>query len=244
MNDPHKPARYRARTVAALDWSPRFGALPDRFFTRLSPTPLPEPYLVAYNTAAADLAGIDPGAHVDDALVECLAGNRVPPGATPWAAVYAGHQFGVYVPQLGDGRAISLGEVVGSAGVCEIQLKGAGRTPYSRMGDGRAVLRSSIREFLCSEAMAGLGIIVVNALADSAWGTFTIAATGLRNLHAQAAIVLEGRSAVFLEALEKELTIFPGHFELDDDGNLGRLLRHEHFPNLLWRDWCGYPTAR
>src|SRR5262249_44724562 len=87
-------------------------------------------------------------------------------GTEPLASVYAGHQFGVYVPQLGDGRALLLGGVeTPASGIWELQLKGSGRTPYSRMGDGRAVLRSSIREYLCSEAMAGLGIPTTRALA-------------------------------------------------------------------------------
>ena len=93
--------------------------------------------------------------------LQALTGNQVLAGSTPLASVYSGHQFGVWAGQLGDGRAILLGELAGGH---EIQLKGAGRTPYSRMGDGRAVLRSSIREFLCSEAMHGLGIPTSRAL--------------------------------------------------------------------------------
>ncbi|MDB5805825.1 MAG: hypothetical protein JWN73_3147 [Betaproteobacteria bacterium] len=160
-----KPPAIPLRALDALDWAPRFGKLPEKFYTRLAPTPLPEPYLVAFNPDAAPLIGLAPGEESRADFASFFTGNQAFAGSSPLAAVYSGHQFGVYVPQLGDGRAISLGEVVGSAGACEIQLKGAGRTPYSRSGDGRAVLRSSIREYLCSEAMHGLGIATTRALA-------------------------------------------------------------------------------
>jgi len=153
------------RTLDTLDWSPHFGALPERFYTRMLPTPLPKPYLVALHQAGLPLIGLADDKAVGPELIEYFSGNLPLPGATPFAAVYAGHQFGSYVPQLGDGRAITLGEVVGSEGICEVQLKGAGKTPYSRAGDGRAVLRSSIREYLCSEAMHSLGIPTTRALA-------------------------------------------------------------------------------
>jgi uncharacterized protein YdiU (UPF0061 family) len=123
---------------------------------------MPSPYLVAGSAAAAKMLGLDPAEFSTANFVESFSGNRLPAGATSIAAVYSGHQFGIWAGQLGDGRALLLGDVpasgVGLPGVMELQLKGAGRTPYSRQGDGRAVLRSSIREFLCSEAMAGLGI--------------------------------------------------------------------------------------
>ncbi len=150
--------------IEALRWTNGFARLPDRSHTRLAPTPLPAPYPVAFSADAAALIGLSPSAATDPGFTEVAIGNRVPPGAEPLAAVYAGHQFGVYVPQLGDGRAILLGGVQGPAGLWELQWKGAGKTPYSRMGDGRAVLRSSIREFLCSEAMHGLGIPTSRAL--------------------------------------------------------------------------------
>ncbi|TWI46640.1 uncharacterized protein YdiU (UPF0061 family) [Pseudoduganella flava] len=127
------------------------------------PTPLPAPYLVGVSEDAARLIGLDP-AQLDADAIDVLAGNRVPDRASPLAAVYSGHQFGVWAGQLGDGRAILLGDVATEAGPVELQLKGAGLTPYSRMGDGRAVLRSSIREFLCSEAMHALGIPTTRAL--------------------------------------------------------------------------------
>lgn len=143
-----------------------FATLPPAFYTRLQPTPLPAPYLVSASAAAAELIGLDPNEFTKDDFVQAFAGNRTLPGSIPLAAVYSGHQFGVWAGQLGDGRAILLGDVPSSAasGRIELQLKGSGLTPYSRMADGRAVLRSSIREFLCSEAMAALGIPTSRAL--------------------------------------------------------------------------------
>jgi len=146
-----------------LSWTNRFVALSPRFGTRLAPQPLPDPYLVAASDDAAASIGLS-RASFDDATIAVLVGNRVPRGADPMAAVYSGHQFGVWAGQLGDGRAHLLGGVETPRGLVELQLKGAGKTPYSRMGDGRAVLRSSIREFLCSEAMHGLGIPTTRAL--------------------------------------------------------------------------------
>ncbi|WP_445352073.1 protein adenylyltransferase SelO [Massilia scottii] len=141
-----------------------FAELPPAFYTRLMPTPLPAPYFVAASARAATLVGLDPAVLAQDDFVATFTGNHVPPRAKPLAAVYSGHQFGVWAGQLGDGRAILLGQLAGPQGPMELQLKGAGKTPYSRMGDGRAVLRSSIREFLCSEAMAALGIPTTRAL--------------------------------------------------------------------------------
>ncbi|MGE3538320.1 MAG: YdiU family protein [Candidatus Tectimicrobiota bacterium] len=145
-----------------------FATLPPAFYTRLQPTPLPDPYLVGVSPAAAALIDLEPGAWATERFVQAFSGNRLPAGALPLAAVYSGHQFGAWAGQLGDGRAILLGDVPASdpaaPGSLEVQLKGAGLTPYSRMGDGRAVLRSSIREFLCSEAMAALGIPTSRAL--------------------------------------------------------------------------------
>ncbi|MBE0624278.1 MAG: YdiU family protein [Burkholderiales bacterium] len=148
-----------------LRFDNRYGRLPQDFHTRLSPTPLPEPYLVAFNPAAAELIGLAHSEAARSEFAEIFCGNRLLPGFDPLAAVYAGHQFGVFVPQLGDGRAILLGEASGALGRWDLQLKGSGRTPYSRMGDGRAVLRSCIREYLASEAMHALGIPSTRALA-------------------------------------------------------------------------------
>ena len=143
----------------------RFARLAEHFHTRLKPTAVPKPYLVSVNPEAAGLIGLDPAEMSKPEFVEAFAGNRPLPGSDPLAALYSGHQFGHYVSQLGDGRAILLGETINANGErWEIQLKGAGKTPYSRGGDGRAVLRSSIREYLCSEAMHGLGIPTTRAL--------------------------------------------------------------------------------
>jgi uncharacterized protein YdiU (UPF0061 family) len=138
--------------------------LPPAFYTRLMPTPLPSPYFVAASGQAAALVGLDPRQLANEDFVAVFTGNRVPARSQPLSAVYSGHQFGVWAGQLGDGRAILLGDIATPDGPMELQLKGAGLTPYSRMGDGRAVLRSSIREFLCSEAMAALGIPTTRAL--------------------------------------------------------------------------------
>jgi uncharacterized protein YdiU (UPF0061 family) len=143
-----------------------FGTLGDTFYTRVMPTPFETPARLAhFNTSAAALLDLDPAIQQDPAVAEIFSGKLPLPGADPLAMLYAGHQFGHYVPQLGDGRAIMLGEVTNQRGEkWEIQLKGSGLTPYSRDGDGRAVLRSSIREYLCSEAMHGLGIPTTRAL--------------------------------------------------------------------------------
>lgn len=141
-----------------------FAALPDAFYTRLNPHPLPEPYVVGVSDEVAGLLGLPEALLNSPAFAEIFAGNRLLPGSEPLAAVYSGHQFGVWAGQLGDGRAHLLGGLRNELGHWEIQLKGAGRTPYSRGADGRAVLRSSIREFLCSEAMAGLGVPTTRAL--------------------------------------------------------------------------------
>ena len=153
-------------TLESLRFDNSYARLPDAHYARVCPTPVPDPYLVAYSRDALSLLDLDEREVHRPQLIETLAGNCLLPGMDAIAALYAGHQFGHYVPQLGDGRAILLGEVVNRAGErWEIQLKGAGRTPFSRGGDGRAVLRSSIREFLCSEAMHALGIPTTRALA-------------------------------------------------------------------------------
>ncbi len=147
-----------------LNWQNSFARLGTAFYTRLQPTPLPEPYWVSRNKAVAKELGLEESWLESQEALHALTGNRVLQGSEPLASVYSGHQFGQWAGQLGDGRAILLGELQTALGPQEIQLKGAGRTPYSRMGDGRAVLRSSIREYLCSAAMQGLGIPTTGAL--------------------------------------------------------------------------------
>jgi uncharacterized protein YdiU (UPF0061 family) len=150
----------------APTWSNRFRALGSPFFTELPPQPLPEPHWVATSPDCAALLGLpaDWAERDDWHALQVFSGNAAWEGMQPLASVYSGHQFGVWAGQLGDGRALWLGEMNTPNGPMELQLKGAGLTPYSRMGDGRAVLRSSIREFLCSEAMHGLGIPTTRAL--------------------------------------------------------------------------------
>jgi len=146
-------------------WQPcTFEQLGTAFYTPLPPTPLPQPHWVARSRAVAEWLEMPLEALDTEDLLQTLSGNRYPSTAMPFASVYSGHQFGVWAGQLGDGRALYLGERGTSHGRYEVQLKGSGRTPYSRMGDGRAVLRSSIREFLASEAMHALGIPTTRAL--------------------------------------------------------------------------------
>ncbi|KAB8162694.1 YdiU family protein [Lysobacter maris] len=140
-------------------------------WSAVRPTPVPAPRMLAWSAEMAERLGLD-GAFMDGPLAAAvLAGNRLLDGMAPFAANYGGHQFGHWAGQLGDGRAIGLGEVLDAAGErWELQLKGAGPTPYSRSADGRAVLRSSIREFLCSEAMHHLGVPTTRALSLVATG--------------------------------------------------------------------------
>lgn len=157
------------RSLANLTWDNSFARLPEAFAERVAPTPLTHPWLVAFNPDVAAQLELDPTTADDPEFLAWIAGALTLPGTTPLAAIYAGHQFGVWVPQLGDGRAILLGEVTTAAHQrWDVQLKGAGMTRFSRMGDGRAVLRSTIREYLGGEAMHGLGIPTTRALAIAA----------------------------------------------------------------------------
>jgi hypothetical protein len=148
-----------------LQFDNSFARLPEGFHARVRPTALAGTRLIGVSPQAARLLDIRPADLYRDDLREWFAGRTTLPGSEPLAMCYAGHQFGRFVPQLGDGRAIVLGEVVTDQGNWEVQLKGAGLTPFSRDGDGRAVLRSTIREYLCSEAMHALGIPTTRALA-------------------------------------------------------------------------------
>src|SRR4030088_798832 len=143
-----------------------YAALPDNFFARVAPTPVDSPGLIKLNRRLAIHLGLDPDRLSSPEGVEILAGKQIPEGADPIAMAYAGHQFGQFVPQLGDGRAILLGEVIDADGVRrDIQLKGSGPTPFSRRGDGRAALGPVLREYIVSEAMAALGIPTTRSLA-------------------------------------------------------------------------------
>ena len=146
-------------------WRNAFEGLGGDFHSRLAPAALRDPYWIARSQSMARELGLQDDWWQAQEALEAFAGNRPLAGSAPLASVYSGHQFGVWAGQLGDGRAHLLGEVQTPGGDwLELQLKGSGLTPYSRMGDGRAVLRSSIREFLCSEAMHGLGIPTTRAL--------------------------------------------------------------------------------
>ena len=155
-----------------------FARLSGGFYARLAPTPVASPRLVAFNEDLARILRVTPGDVTEMAHV--FGGNQVPEGAEPLAQLYAGHQFGQYNPQLGDGRAILLGETLGDDGQRrDIQLKGSGRTPYSRMGDGRAWLGPVLREYVVSEAMHALGIPTTRALAVVETGEEVIRETAL-----------------------------------------------------------------
>ena len=143
-----------------------YAALPANFFARVAPTPVAAPRLIKLNRPLAVQLGLDPDLLESPEGAEILAGKRVPDGADPIAMAYAGHQFGHFVPQLGDGRAILLGEVIDGDGIRrDIQLKGSGPTPFSRRGDGRAALGPVLREYIVSEAMFALGIPTTRSLA-------------------------------------------------------------------------------
>jgi uncharacterized protein YdiU (UPF0061 family) len=145
--------RNFVRQVSGICWS------------KAAPTPVAAPKTLAYAPEVAELLEISPQVASSQDFAEVFSGNRLLPGMVPYAACYGGHQFGNWAGQLGDGRAISLGEIVNARNQrWEMQLKGAGKTPYSRGADGRAVLRSSIREYLCSEAMFHLGVPTTRAL--------------------------------------------------------------------------------
>ncbi|MGA3045966.1 MAG: protein adenylyltransferase SelO [Terracidiphilus sp.] len=154
------------RSSVRFGFENTYARLPERFYARLNPSRVASPRLVKVNVELARFLDLDPDALASEQSVEILAGNRVADGSEPLAIAYAGHQFGHFVPQLGDGRANLLGEVMGRNGVrYDIQLKGSGPTPFSRRGDGRAALGPVLREYIVSEAMAALGVPTTRALA-------------------------------------------------------------------------------
>ena len=163
------PLTFDNRFVAELPGDPETSPAPRQVlgacWSPALPTPVAAPRVLAHSREVAALVGLTDADAASPAFADVFGGNALLPGMAPWAACYGGHQFGQWAGQLGDGRAISLGEVVNAAGErWELQLKGAGPTPYSRSADGRAVLRSSVREFLCSEAMHHLGVPTTRAL--------------------------------------------------------------------------------
>ncbi len=162
---PHAPPSPDPAPIA-FGFDNTYARLPERFYARVNPTPVSAPQLIKVNTQLASYLRLDPDALASPEGVEILAGNRIAEGSEPIAEAYAGHQFGHFVPQLGDGRANLLGEVIARDGLrYDIQLKGSGPTPFSRRGDGRAALGPVLREYIVSEAMAALGVPTARALA-------------------------------------------------------------------------------
>jgi uncharacterized protein YdiU (UPF0061 family) len=168
------------RSLVRFGFDNTYARLPERFYGRVNPTRVAGPRLVKVNGDLARKLGLDPAALASGEGVEILSGNRVAEGSEPLAMAYAGHQFGYFVPSLGDGRANLLGEVIGVDGVrYDIQLKGSGRTPFSRRGDGRAALGPVLREYVVSEAMAAVGVPTTRALAAVTTGERVVRETML-----------------------------------------------------------------
>ncbi|WPC05604.1 YdiU family protein [Pseudomonas benzenivorans] len=214
------------KSLTDLTFDNRFARLGDAFSTEVLPEPIAEPRLVVASPAAMALLDLDPAEAECEEFAQLFAGHKLWHAAEPRAMVYSGHQFGVYNPRLGDGRGLLLGEVVNAAGEhWDLHLKGAGQTPYSRMGDGRAVLRSSIREFLASEHLHALGIPTSRALCVTASNT---------------PVWREKKeSAAMLLRLARSHVRF-GHFEYfyytrqpEQLKQLGEHVLHCHFPGCL-----------
>ena len=200
-----------------------YGRLPERFFARLDPTPVRAPKLIAVNVELATALGLDPQKLSSKEGVEIFAGNQVPAGSDPIAMVYAGHQFGGWSPQLGDGRAILLGELLIVDGErFDLQLKGSGRTPFSRSGDGRSALGPVLREYIVSEAMHALGIKTTRALA-----AVTTGETVMReNMDPGAVLTRIAKSHVRVGTFE----YFAAKSDMDDVQILADYVISRHFP--------------
>ena len=214
---------------SALHYDNLYSRLPAHFYSRVQPEPVPAPYLIHLNRELSEQIGL-PIAEMDiTELLPILSGNRIHDQHQPLAMLYAGHQFGRWVPQLGDGRAIQLAEILDSEQQrWALQLKGAGPTPYSRNADGRAVLRSTIREYLCSEAMHGLGVPTTRAL--------SIVGSDMEVYREQI------ESAAILLRVAPSFVRF-GHFEVfasrgqhEDVKLLADHIIEEHYPDLLNQD--------
>jgi uncharacterized protein YdiU (UPF0061 family) len=174
------PPAYLWLMTVHFPFQNTYAALPANFFARVAPTPVASPRLVKLNRPLAIHLGLDPDVLETPSGAEILSGKTLPAGADPIAMAYAGHQFGQFVPQLGDGRAILLGEVIDKDGIRrDIQLKGSGPTPFSRRGDGRAALGPVLREYVVSEAMAALGIPTTRSLAAVVTGEHVMRETAL-----------------------------------------------------------------
>lgn len=180
MTFPDPSLMTTGRSPQAFGFDNTYAQLPERFYARLNPTAVAAPRLVKLNSQLARDLGLDPEILTSAEGVQVLAGNRVAEGSEPLALAYAGHQFGSFVPSLGDGRAILLGEVLGGDGQrYDVQLKGSGPTPFSRRGDGRAALGPVLREYIVSEAMAALGVSTTRALAAVVTGEQVVRETFL-----------------------------------------------------------------
>jgi len=228
--------RFDNSFVRELPGDPKLRNVPravrNACYTRVDPTPVPSPQLLAWADPVGEMLGISRPDSRTGPVAEVLGGNRVLPGMQPYAARYGGHQFGQWAGQLGDGRAITLAEVVSPDGTRhDLQLKGAGGTPYSRTADGRAVLRSSVREFMCSEAMHHLGVPTTRALSLVATGE-SVVRDMFYDGHPQAepgAIVCRvAPSFVRFGNFE----ILAANQELDALKRLADYVMAEHFPEL------------
>ncbi len=206
-----------------------YARLPERFYARVNPTPVANPRLIRLNVELARSLRLDPDALSSAQGLEILAGNRIAEGSEPLAIAYAGHQFGYFVPRLGDGRANLLGEVIGGDGVrYDIQLKGSGRTPFSRGGDGRATLGPVLREYIVSEAMAALGLPTTRALAAVTTGERVLRET-----------VLPGAVLTRVAASHLRVGTFEYFAAQDDTEGTRRLADYaiaRHYPEAAWAE--------
>ncbi|WP_316184886.1 MULTISPECIES: protein adenylyltransferase SelO [unclassified Bradyrhizobium] len=202
-----------------------YATLPDNFFARVAPTPVAAPRLIKLNRPLAADLGLNPAELETPEGAEILAGKTVPEGAEPIAMAYAGHQFGHFVPQLGDGRAVLLGEVVDRNGVRrDIQLKGSGPTPFSRRGDGRAALGPVLREYIVSEAMAALGIPTTRSLAAVVTGEQVYRGTALPG----AVLTRVATSHIRVGTFQ----YFAARQDVDAVRRLADHVIHRHYPDL------------
>src|SRR5687768_13921640 len=233
--------RFEDRFVRALPADAETRNVPrhvrDACYTFVNPTPVRAPRLLGWADPVGELLGIARPSSSTGLAAEVLGGNRVLPGMRPYAARYGGHQFGHWAGQLGDGRAITLGEVQSPDGISrELQLKGAGRTPYSRTADGRAVLRSSVREFLCSEAMHWLGVPTTRALSLVATGEAVI-----RDMFYDGNAAPEPGAVVCRVAPSfvrfGNFQIHAAHDELDALKRLADYVIREHYPGLQYAEF-------
>ena len=217
------------RGEVAPDKEPR--QVPGVCYSQVEPTPVPDPHLLAWSDELGDYLGLEKP-EVRGPAVAALAGNLVTPSMKPFAARYGGHQFGNWAGQLGDGRAISLGQVRARDGSpWEIQLKGAGPTPYSRRADGRAVLRSSLREFLCSEAMYYLGVPTTRALSLVATGDMVVRDMFYDgNAQAEPGAIVARVAPTFIRFGNFQLMAAKG--ELDNLRDLADYTIRHHYPEL------------